>query len=195
MADGVRALRNEGADISRRCNEAQTVLNVALVLAELIGKFSNAVPELGGHARKDCRLVERGEVLALKVLNHRNLDRLLIAHLFNDRGDHRERKRGDGTPASLAGNDLIACAETGSGKTCAFVVPMLQRILSTTATTKSRVLVLAPTRELAVQIEDEIHGLAYHTTATSTAVMAVRKWRPTRRMAPSSTTVVATMRM
>ena len=47
---------------------------------------------------------------------------------------------------------------------------MLQRILSTTATTKSRVLVLAPTRELAVQIEDEIHGLAYHTTATSTAV-------------------------
>ena len=107
MADGVRALRNEGADISRRCNEAQTVLNVALVLAELIGKFSNAVPELGGHARKDCRLVERGEVLALKVLNHRNLDRLLIAHLFNDRGDHRERKRGDGTPASLAGNDLV----------------------------------------------------------------------------------------
>ena len=71
---------------------------------------------------------------------------------------------------SLAGHDLIACAETGSGKTCAFVVPMLQRILSTTATTKSRVLVLAPTRELAVQIEDEIHGLAYHTTATSTAV-------------------------
>ena len=71
---------------------------------------------------------------------------------------------------SLAGNDLIACAETGSGKTCAFVIPMLQRILSTTATTKSRVLVLAPTRELAVQIEDEIHGLAYHTTATSTAV-------------------------
>ena len=71
---------------------------------------------------------------------------------------------------SLAGNDLIACAETGSGKTCAFVIPMLQRILSTPATTKTRVLVLAPTRELAVQIEDEIHGLAYHTTATSTAV-------------------------
>ena len=71
---------------------------------------------------------------------------------------------------SLAGNDLIACAETGSGKTCAFVIPMLQRILSTTATTKSRVLVLAPTRELAVQIEDEIHGVTYHTPITSVAV-------------------------
>ncbi len=77
---------------------------------------------------------------------------------------------------SLAGADLIACAETGSGKTCAFVVPMLQRLLresepaDATAPKKSRVLVLAPTRELAVQIEDEIHGLSYHTTITSAAV-------------------------
>ena len=78
---------------------------------------------------------------------------------------------------SLAGSDLIACAETGSGKTCAFVVPMLQRLLidgaedgDTAAPKKSRVLVLAPTRELAVQIEDEIHGLSYHTAITSAAV-------------------------
>jgi ATP-dependent RNA helicase RhlE len=77
---------------------------------------------------------------------------------------------------SLAGSDLIACAETGSGKTCAFVVPMLQRLLldgisnDAAAPKKSRVLVLAPTRELAVQIEDEIHGLSYHTTITSAAV-------------------------
>jgi ATP-dependent RNA helicase RhlE len=76
---------------------------------------------------------------------------------------------------SLAGDDLIACAETGSGKTCAFVVPMLQRILregvvDIPAAKQSRVLVLAPTRELAVQIEDEIHGLSYHTAITSVAV-------------------------
>jgi len=83
---------------------------------------------------------------------------------------------------ALGGSDLVACAETGTGKTCAFVVPILQRLLndqdaglktSTTtdaAANKSRVLVLAPTRELAVQIEDEIHGLAYHTTVTSAAV-------------------------
>jgi ATP-dependent RNA helicase RhlE len=75
-------------------------------------------------------------------------------------------------PLALAGQDLIACAETGSGKTCAFVVPMLQRMLAETGghTSKSRVLVLAPTRELAVQIEDEIHGLSYHTSLTSAAV-------------------------
>jgi ATP-dependent RNA helicase RhlE len=73
-------------------------------------------------------------------------------------------------PLALAGHDLIACAETGTGKTAAFVLPTLQKLLITEATPKSRVLVLAPTRELAVQIEDEIHGLSYHTTLTSAAV-------------------------
>ena len=90
-------------------------------------------------------------------------------------------------PLALANHDLIACAETGTGKTAAFVVPTLQWLLTTgardakpaaesvppvdaAAAPKSRVLVLAPTRELAVQIEDEIHGLAYHTHVTSAAV-------------------------
>jgi ATP-dependent RNA helicase RhlE len=85
-------------------------------------------------------------------------------------------------PLALAGEDLIACAETGTGKTAAFVVPILQRLLNQRhrrhdaapgqpdETSRSRVLVLAPTRELAVQIEDEIHGLAYHTGVTSAAV-------------------------
>jgi ATP-dependent RNA helicase RhlE len=84
-------------------------------------------------------------------------------------------------PLALANHDLIACAETGTGKTAAFVVPTLQRLLTdhekniaaeaaSGQPRKSRVLVLAPTRELAVQIEDEIHGLAYHTTVTSAAV-------------------------
>jgi ATP-dependent RNA helicase RhlE len=87
-------------------------------------------------------------------------------------------------PLALNGSDLIACAETGSGKTAAFVVPMLQALLTreaagdgtavapavSPALRKSLVLVLAPTRELAVQIEDQIHGLAYHTTISSAAV-------------------------
>jgi len=82
-------------------------------------------------------------------------------------------------PLALEGQDLIACAQTGTGKTAAFVVPTLQRLLlderdpekiALRAAGKSRVLVLAPTRELAVQIEDEIHGLSYHTSVTSAAV-------------------------
>ena len=92
-------------------------------------------------------------------------------------------------PLALDGDDLIACAQTGTGKTAAFVVPTLQRLLAANEKgavplfdaedprkgvrplfPKSRVLVLAPTRELAVQIEDEIHGLSYHTNVTSAAV-------------------------
>jgi len=92
-------------------------------------------------------------------------------------------------PLALAGRDLIGCAETGTGKTCAFVVPVVQKLLTAdpkrnhlapapTADAaqapgdrpRSRVLILAPTRELTVQIEDEIHGLTYHTAITSAAV-------------------------
>jgi ATP-dependent RNA helicase RhlE len=87
-------------------------------------------------------------------------------------------------PLALGGGDIIACAETGTGKTAAFVIPMVQRLLTTArpavapsgdgadapAGARSRVLVLAPTRELAVQIEDEIHGLCYHTSVTSAAI-------------------------
>jgi ATP-dependent RNA helicase RhlE len=74
-------------------------------------------------------------------------------------------------PVVFAGADLIACAETGTGKTAAFLLPVMQRLLSQApAVGGTRVLVLAPTRELAVQIEDDFQGFAYHTTLTSVAV-------------------------
>ena len=75
-------------------------------------------------------------------------------------------------PFALAGSDVIACAETGTGKTAAFLVPILQRFLHETAPQppRTRALILAPTRELAVQIEDQVQGLTYHTTISSVAV-------------------------
>ena len=74
-------------------------------------------------------------------------------------------------PLALAGNDVIACAETGTGKTAAFLVPILQLFLKEgPRDAKTRALVLAPTRELAVQIEDQVQGLTYHTKISSVAV-------------------------
>jgi ATP-dependent RNA helicase RhlE len=75
-------------------------------------------------------------------------------------------------PIALSGVDVIACAETGTGKTAAFLVPILQRFLTETAPVppRTRTLILAPTRELAVQIEDQVQGLTYHTTVSSIAV-------------------------
>jgi ATP-dependent RNA helicase RhlE len=75
-------------------------------------------------------------------------------------------------PFALAGSDVIACAETGTGKTAAFLVPILQGFLHEAAPQppRTRALILAPTRELAVQIEDQVQGLTYHTTISSIAV-------------------------
>ena len=74
---------------------------------------------------------------------------------------------------ALAGRDVIGCADTGTGKTAAFVLPILDRLLARAADRghgKTRVLILAPTRELCVQIEDDIQGFTYHTDLTSIAV-------------------------
>ena len=75
-----------------------------------------------------------------------------------------------------SGKDLIASAETGSGKTAAYLLPVLDRLIKQSTDSGSvaprpvRVLVLAPTRELVVQIEDDLQGFVYHTGLTSVAV-------------------------
>jgi ATP-dependent RNA helicase RhlE len=76
-------------------------------------------------------------------------------------------------PIALTGADLIGTAQTGTGKTAAFVLPILQHLLSTPAAAGKRgmrVLVLCPTRELAEQIHDNVRGLARHTGIRSATV-------------------------
>jgi ATP-dependent RNA helicase RhlE len=65
-------------------------------------------------------------------------------------------------PAILAGRDVIATAQTGTGKTAAFMLPILHQLLGLPLGT-TRALVITPTRELAQQIDDVCLGLAYHT--------------------------------
>jgi ATP-dependent RNA helicase RhlE len=66
-------------------------------------------------------------------------------------------------PKILAGTDVIGIAQTGTGKTAAFVLPMLQLLTSKPPLgRKIRVLVLAPTRELVVQIEENVRAYARH---------------------------------
>lgn len=64
-------------------------------------------------------------------------------------------------PAILSGKDIIGCAQTGTGKTAAFVLPILNRLETVPQKTKkrkTRVLAVTPTRELAVQIEQSVRG-------------------------------------
>ncbi|MCZ7652059.1 MAG: DEAD/DEAH box helicase [Thermoanaerobaculia bacterium] len=72
-------------------------------------------------------------------------------------------------PAALAGRDLVGGAMTGSGKTAAFALPVLQRLLARPGR-GPRALVLAPTRELAQQILDVFNALGRHTRLTAAAV-------------------------
>ncbi len=78
-------------------------------------------------------------------------------------------------PIVMEGDDLIGCADTGTGKTAAFLLPILNRLLKSRAAAPeergyTRVLILAPTRELTVQIADDVEGFTYHTDVTSVAV-------------------------
>ena len=72
-------------------------------------------------------------------------------------------------PPALAGRDLLASAMTGSGKTAAFLLPILDRLIDRPRRT-SRALVLTPTRELAAQILEDFNALATHTPLTGAAV-------------------------
>ena len=65
-------------------------------------------------------------------------------------------------PLALKGRDLLACAVTGSGKTAAFLLPILHELTEKPRGT-TRALVIAPTRELALQIVDDLNTLARHT--------------------------------
>src|SRR5919107_6318839 len=72
-------------------------------------------------------------------------------------------------PPALEGRDLLATAMTGSGKTAAFLIPILHRLMGKPRGT-TRALVLTPTRELAAQIEEHLRQLAVHTPLSGAAV-------------------------
>jgi ATP-dependent RNA helicase RhlE len=72
-------------------------------------------------------------------------------------------------PPALEGRDLIATAQTGTGKTAAFLLPIVHRLIDKPRRT-TRALVLAPTRELAAQIVEDLNALAVHTPVTGASV-------------------------
>lgn len=72
-------------------------------------------------------------------------------------------------PKILEGRDVVACAQTGTGKTAAFILPLLNMV-DGQSSKNVKALIISPTRELAMQIDRQIEGLAYFTTASSIAV-------------------------
>src|ERR1700730_1676983 len=75
----------------------------------------------------------------------------------------------DAIPPGIEGRDLLACAQTGSGKTAAFLLPILNGLMGKGRGT-TRALILTPTRELAAQIHEDLSDLTVHTPITGAAV-------------------------
>lgn len=72
-------------------------------------------------------------------------------------------------PIVMRGEDLIGCAQTGTGKTGAFLLPVINAIMKQ-STSGTKVLVVVPTRELAIQIDQQMDGFSYTTNVSSMAL-------------------------
>jgi superfamily II DNA/RNA helicase len=73
-------------------------------------------------------------------------------------------------PLILGGRDLIGTAQTGTGKTAAFLLPLIQKIIGNEKREGIRAVIIVPTRELAVQIDQQMEGLSYFTPVSSIAI-------------------------
>jgi len=73
-------------------------------------------------------------------------------------------------PLILEGRDLIGSAQTGTGKTAAFLLPITNKFLASDHDNRIKALIIVPTRELAVQIDQHMEGLSYFTSVSSIAI-------------------------
>ena len=78
--------------------------------------------------------------------------------------------QGQSIPHALAKKDILGIAQTGTGKTAAFLLPTMDRIMDTPNDGKVKALIVVPTRELAMQIDQAAEGFGYYTGITSLAI-------------------------
>jgi ATP-dependent RNA helicase RhlE len=97
-------------------------------------------------------------------------------------------------PPGLQGRDIVGCAQTGTGKTLAFLLPALEHLLRDGGKPHNpRVVILEPTRELAIQVAGEVRKLAARTSLRSTSIYGgARMNKQTRRLRQGVDIVVAT---
>lgn len=95
-------------------------------------------------------------------------------------------------PTILEGKDLLACAQTGTGKTAAFTLPILDKIAEDNEDTLST-LILVPTRELAIQINQQVQGFSYFMNINSVAIYGGREgsdWEQESRALTAGTNII-----
>ena len=98
-----------------------------------------------------------------------NLHNDILDALYDMGFDEATEVQKNTIPVILEGHDLIACAQTGTGKTAAFLLPIIEKI-SALPSGQTRALIIVPTRELAIQIEQQAQGFSYYAKTTSCAL-------------------------
>jgi len=98
-----------------------------------------------------------------------NLDDQLIEAISYMGFDTATPVQAKAIPAILNNKDMIACAQTGTGKTGAFVLPIIHKLINSD-NKNIDTLIIVPTRELAIQIEQQIQGFSYFTSVGSKAI-------------------------
>ncbi len=116
VGQGVFAQGHQRADLVRCIGEPEAVLEVPLVLADLVGQLADAVPVVADHAVVHRRLVEWRDVLALQVLDDRDLERRVVVDVLDEGGDGREPGDRRGAPATLTRDQLIAVRSDGTNE-------------------------------------------------------------------------------
>ncbi len=110
-----------------------------------------------------------------------NLDARLLAAITASHFKAPTDIQRQAIPIALEGRDLMASAQTGTGKTAAFVLPALQRLITTPSAVRGRgprVLVLTPTRELAMQVTDNIRQFSRECRVTSGSIVGGMSYGP-----------------
>ena len=77
-------------------------------------------------------------------------------------------------PPSIEGRDVLAVAQTGTGKTAAFLLPILSK-LNRNPVTKVNTIILEPTRELAQQVDRQLEGFSFYTQTSSIAIYELQR--------------------
>ena len=106
MGQGVFAHRHKRAHLFGGIGEPEPVLEVALVLAQLLGQTTDAVAVLPDHPVVHRGLIERREVLALQILDDRDLECRVVVELLHERRDRAEPGSLRRAPAALTGDEL-----------------------------------------------------------------------------------------
>lgn len=104
--------------------------------------------------------------------------------------DEPTKIQAESLPQAIEGRDILASAMTGSGKTAAFVLPILNRLMKQKGARGTRALVLTPTRELACQVHDHVVALGRYTQISSVTVFGGVKPAPQERALRSGVNIV-----